>query len=99
VKFAAMPADDWLKNRAAEFGPIDVIVVDPPRVGLEASLIARIARAKPSRIVYVSCDPATLARDLKRFGGIGYDFESIAAFDMFPQNHHVEAVAHLTFAG
>lgn len=99
AKFAAMPVDDWFKNRAAEFGSIDLAVVDPPRIGLETSLIARFTRARPRRIAYVSCDPATLARDLKRFTGVGYRFESIAAFDMFPQNHHVEAVAHLVLAG
>jgi 23S rRNA (uracil1939-C5)-methyltransferase len=95
ASFAAMTAEDWLAHRASEFGPVAQVVVDPPRVGLEAELIARIVRLAPARIAYVSCDPATLARDLKRFSAAGYVFDSVVAFDMFPQNHHLEAVAHL----
>ena len=95
ASFAAMSAEDWLEHRAAEFGPIEQVVVDPPRTGLEPELIKQIGHLDPERIAYVSCDPATLARDLKRFAAEGYAFESVAAFDMFPQNHHLEAVAHL----
>ncbi len=99
IKFAAMPAEDWMRHRAEAFGAIEQIVVDPPRIGLEPSLIAAIIRHQPERIAYVSCDPATLARDLKLFGANGYALESVAAFDMFPQTHHVEAVAHLRAIG
>lgn len=95
ASFAAMTAEDWLVHRAGDFGPVSQVVVDPPRVGLEPELIARISRLAPARIAYVSCDPATLARDLKQFVAAGYAFDSVKAFDMFPQNHHLEAVAHL----
>lgn len=99
VKFAAMSAEDWLARRSQEFGDVEQVVVDPPRTGLEVALITQLARLRPGRIAYVSCDPATLARDLKRFTAAGYAFDSVAAFDMFPQNHHVEAVAHLRRLG
>jgi 23S rRNA (uracil1939-C5)-methyltransferase len=95
ANFASMSAEDWLAHRAAEFGPVEQVVVDPPRTGLAPGLIDQVVDLEPDRIAYVSCDPATLARDLKRLVAEGYDFESVAAFDMFPQNHHVEAVAHL----
>lgn len=95
VKFAAVPAEQWLRQRGEEIGAVEQVVVDPPRTGLEAGLIARLIRLQPERIAYVSCDPATLARDLKRFASSNFEIESVAAFDMFPQNHHVEAVVHL----
>jgi 23S rRNA (uracil1939-C5)-methyltransferase len=76
-------------------GQIDFILLDPPRTGAESRVIAGILNLKPKRISYVSCDPATLARDLRKLIAGGYTLESIAAFDMFPQTHHVETVVHL----
>jgi tRNA/tmRNA/rRNA uracil-C5-methylase (TrmA/RlmC/RlmD family) len=73
----------------------DLLVVDPPRVGLEASVRAAIATHGPSRIVYVSCDPATLARDLRVLAAGGYRLSSVCALDLFPQTPHVEVVARL----
>ena len=73
----------------------DVIVVDPPRKGLEESVIDSIVYMAPKRVVYVSCDPATLARDLKRFGERGYETVTAEAVDLFPRCHHVESVALL----
>lgn len=75
---------------------IDFLVLDPPRTGAESRVISGIIRLKPKRICYVSCDPATLARDLKKLTAGGYAINSIQAFDMFPQTHHVETVVHLT---
>ncbi|MGZ5436727.1 MAG: class I SAM-dependent RNA methyltransferase [Pyrinomonadaceae bacterium] len=74
---------------------IDFLLLDPPRTGAESRVISGIVRLKPKRICYVSCDPATLARDLKKLIAGGYSINSIQAFDMFPQTHHVETVAHL----
>ena len=75
---------------------IDFLLLDPPRTGAESRVIDGILQLAPSRICYVSCDPATLARDLKKLIGGGYSLDSLAAFDMFPQTHHVETIAHLT---
>ena len=74
----------------------DVAVVDPPRKGLDERVVADLAALEPERIVYVSCNPATLARDLKRFEEHGYFLQRAEAFDMFPRTAHVETVVLLT---
>jgi len=73
----------------------DVVVVDPPRKGLAADVISTIAELGPERVVYVSCDPATLARDLKLFLDLGYVTREVSPVDMFPRCAHVECVALL----
>ena len=73
----------------------DVVVVDPPRKGLTPDLIKTISEIAPRRVVYVSCDPATLARDLKLFGEVGYATKSVTPVDMFPRTRHCEAVAEI----
>lgn len=76
-------------------GPhVDVVVLDPPRTGAKDALAALAAR-KPTRIVYVSCDTATLARDIKTLEGFGFRPTKASAFDMFPQTSHVESVVLL----
>lgn len=74
---------------------LDFLLLDPPRTGAESRVIAGILKLQPQRISYVSCDPATLARDLKKLLAGGYQLLSLSAFDMFPQTHHIETVAHL----
>lgn len=74
----------------------DVIVLDPPRKGISAEVIAAIARMSPQRVVYVSCDPATLARDIKLLSEQGYSLTHAEAVDLFPRCAHVETVALLT---
>lgn len=86
---------DWLKQHSGSTGPIDFLLLDPPRTGCENRDIAGILSLCPGRITYVSCDPATLARDLKKLIAGGYSLDSMVAFDMFPQTHHVETIAHL----
>ncbi|SFD22307.1 23S rRNA (uracil(1939)-C(5))-methyltransferase RlmD [Clostridium uliginosum] len=73
----------------------DVIVVDPPRKGCDIKLLEAIGKVKPLRIVYVSCDPSTLARDLKILENQGYQTVEIQPVDMFPQTSHVECVVKL----
>lgn len=73
----------------------DVVVVDPPRKGLAPEVIEAVARMAPARVVYVSCDPATLARDIARFAGAGFAACRAEAVDLFPRTKHVETVALL----
>ena len=80
---------------AAERLRPDVVVVDPPRKGLSGEVIAAAAGMGPRRVVYVSCDPGTLARDVKRFRELGYEAVRAAAVDMFPRTRHVETVVLL----
>ena len=74
----------------------DVIVVDPPRKGLAPEVVEAIAKMAPDRIVYVSCDPATLARDVKLLTQRGYALTHAEAFDLFPRTFHVETVVSLS---
>ncbi|MFB4281868.1 MULTISPECIES: class I SAM-dependent RNA methyltransferase [unclassified Nonomuraea] len=76
----------------------DIVVVDPPRAGLGREVVDRIAALDALRIVYVSCDPATLARDLAWLRERGYTLSDLRAFDAFPMTHHVECVALLVKA-
>ncbi|MDR1852001.1 MAG: TRAM domain-containing protein [Propionibacteriaceae bacterium] len=73
----------------------DIVVLDPPRSGAGQEVIAAIVRTSPRKIAYVSCDPASLARDLRWASEMGYETTSIRAFDLFPNTHHVECVAVL----
>ena len=74
----------------------DVIVVDPPRKGCDTAALETMVKMKPERIVYVSCDSATLARDVKWLGERGYEVKKVKACDMFPGTPHVETVALLS---
>jgi 23S rRNA (uracil1939-C5)-methyltransferase len=74
----------------------DVITVDPPRKGLAPEVVASVAGMEPERVVYVSCDPATLARDARLFGRLGYEAVRAAAVDLFPGTAHVETVVLLS---
>ena len=76
-------------------GGVDVIVVDPPRKGLAPDVIDAMVTMSPARIVYVSCDPATMARDVKLFTERGYTLTHAEAFDLFPRTFHVETVCRL----
>jgi len=83
-----------VEERLGEALPADVVILNPPRGGLDAEVLALLAATPPARIVYVSCDPATLARDLKRLGA-GFRITALRGFDLFPQTAHVETVATL----
>lgn len=73
----------------------DVVIVDPPRAGLGEKVVADSVSFKAPKIVYVSCNPTTMARDLKQFAELGYETKSVQPVDMFPQTHHVECVCLL----
>jgi 23S rRNA (uracil1939-C5)-methyltransferase len=76
-----------------KLGPPDLVVTNPPRAGMDQRVVADLNRLAPERVVYISCDPATLARDLQRF--TRFKISRLQAFDLFPQTTHVESVAVL----
>ena len=90
ARFLAADAAKAAKQLAAEGWHPDVVVLDPPRKGCDAALIDTVVQMAPDRVVYVSCDPATLARDLKRFAELGYATRQVTPVDMFPRTAHVE---------
>ena len=76
-----------------ELGELDALIVDPPRSGLAKEIIGSIAEAAPLRVAYVSCDPATWARDVKLLEAAGFELLQVTPVDMFPQTFHVETVS------
>jgi 23S rRNA (uracil1939-C5)-methyltransferase len=76
--------------------PPDYVITNPPRTGMDERVTAALQRILPARVVYISCDPATLARDLQRLPG--FHLSTVQAFDLFPQTTHVETVAVLDSA-
>jgi 23S rRNA (uracil1939-C5)-methyltransferase len=87
--------EDVATELVGEAGPLDVLVVDPPRAGLEHSFIQAAAKWRPKRWVYVSCNPATLARDIALLDTEGYRLQEAQPVDMFPHTAHIECVALL----
>ncbi len=87
-QFMLLKVQDW--KQKAHF---DVVIVDPPRSGLERGVVEKIHALAPRKIIYVSCDITTFARDIKEFMKNGYVVEKVKLVDMFPQTHHVESVA------
>jgi 23S rRNA (uracil1939-C5)-methyltransferase len=83
---------EWFRSKSLT---ADFVLLDPPRAGAESAVIKGILDVAAPRVTYVSCDPATLARDLKKLIAGGYAIESLRAFDLFPQTHHVETVVRL----
>jgi 23S rRNA (uracil1939-C5)-methyltransferase len=77
----------------------DLVVLDPPRAGVAAGALERLAHLKPERITYVSCDPSTLARDLERLASTGYALAELHLFDVFPETFHIESLARLVRSG
>jgi 23S rRNA (uracil1939-C5)-methyltransferase len=89
VRFEASAADRFLRQQG--LAGADLIVLDPPRTGA-ATVAAQLARLRPPRILYVSCDPATLARDVGTLAAAGYIVDRMQPIDLFPQTEHVETV-------
>ena len=99
IRFIRMDATDYMERLAAgriEAARPDVLFLDPPRSGTTPRFIEASARLAPERIVYVSCDPDTLARDLKLFRKKGYREEKAQGVELFPYTHHVECIALMT---
>jgi 23S rRNA (uracil1939-C5)-methyltransferase len=88
------PVGEWLKRqRRTRF---ECVVIDPPRTGLSSAVADWLTSSEPGKVTYVSCDPATFARDACRLVAGGLSLRSLRAFDLFPQTHHVELVAAFT---
>jgi len=96
VEFHCADAAEIAVKLAREQLRPDVVVVDPPRKGLAEEVVDSIAAMGPKRVVYISCDPGTLGRDVKRFAELGYQLKSAAAVDLFPRTCHVETVCLLS---
>ncbi|MBG0560000.1 class I SAM-dependent RNA methyltransferase [Actinoplanes aureus] len=92
VEVVAAKVDVALSRRRVA-GPVDLVVLDPPRAGAGAKVVRAVAEAGPRAIAYVACDPAALARDLATFRSLGWKAAEIRAFDCFPMTQHVECVA------
>jgi len=97
VRFYRGPVAETLPEVAQP--QLDIITLNPPRKGADVATRTAIVACRPARIVYISCDPATLARDLDWFAGHGYQPAQVQPFDLLPQTDHVECVASLAFHG
>jgi 23S rRNA (uracil1939-C5)-methyltransferase len=95
VRFVAGDVRLTLPALAAELGTPDVVVLDPPRAGAGGKVMRRIGRSGAGRVIYVSCNPTTLAPDLRELLAFGYRLADVQPFDLFPQTYHVEAIAVL----
>lgn len=96
IEFVCNKAEDQIKEWAKQGIKIDAIVVDPPRKGCEGDFLKTVVEMNIPKIVYVSCDVATLARDLKYLAENGYKIGPVQPVDMFPQTNHIENVVCLT---
>ena len=96
ARFFAADATRWIREAAAAGEKADVIFMDPPREGSTPEFLASVARMAPKRVVYVSCNPVTLARDLATLTKLGYKAEGFTPVDMFPHTEHIETVVLLS---
>ncbi len=93
LRIVRAPVETWLKRAGKLSGA--TVIVDPPRTGLSREVVTRLARRRPRRIVHVSCDVATQARDLRALRSSGYRIGEVRAFDLFPNTPHIETVVAL----
>jgi 23S rRNA (uracil1939-C5)-methyltransferase len=95
ARFFAGDVRTAMRPLVDEAGQADVVVVDPPRAGLSQKIVRRILEVEPQKIVYVSCNPTTLAPNARQIADAGYELKAVQPVDMFPQTPHIEAVALL----
>ena len=94
-KEIGVPVEHWVNGDVSRYGKVALMVFDPPRTGAVNRAIQGMIKIAPAHIAAVSCDPATFARDVRGLLDGGYELLSVKAYDMFPQTHHVEMLAHL----
>ena len=99
ARFFAGDVRTAMRPLVEEAGRPDVVVVDPPRAGLSAKIVRRLLETDASRVVYVSCNPTTLAPNARQIADAGYELRTVRPVDMFPQTPHIECVALLERAG
>ena len=99
IRFFCADAGDFMESAAHEGEKFDVVFMDPPRSGSSKKFIDSLAKAAPKKIVYISCNPETLARDLELITRKGYSVQKICPVDMFPHTNHIECVTLLTRNG
>jgi 23S rRNA (uracil1939-C5)-methyltransferase len=95
ARFFAGDVRTAMRPLLEESGRPDVVVVDPPRAGLSQKVVRRILEAEARRIVYISCNPTTLAPNARQMADAGYELRTVRPVDMFPQTPHIECVALL----
>lgn len=96
IRFVAGDAGEFMVNMAENNEHADVVFMDPPRAGSDENFLSSVVKLSPAKVVYVSCNPETLARDTEYLTGNGYQVESVWPVDMFPHSGHVETVCLLS---
>jgi tRNA/tmRNA/rRNA uracil-C5-methylase (TrmA/RlmC/RlmD family) len=97
IKFVHGDIENVLQEKFLPSGnKIDLMVLDPPRIGCEKAVLKAMAAWQPQKIIYISCNPATQARDVKYLNECGYDLQSLLPVDMFPQTEHIEVIGFMT---
>ena len=99
IRFTAADSRDYAKRLTEKDARVDAAFIDPPRAGCTSSFLNSLARLSPDRIIYISCNPETQARDLRVLGRLGYRAEVCYPFDMFPHANHCESIVKLTRGG
>ncbi len=92
IRFYCKDATEFMTSMAAEGKQADVVLMDPPRTGTNPEFIRAVRAVKAKKVVYISCGPDTLARDLEEFGRVGYEAKGAWGYDLFPATRHVECV-------
>jgi 23S rRNA (uracil1939-C5)-methyltransferase len=104
ANLAPFPHVEVIEGRAervvpALAGPIDTAVVDPPRAGCHPAVVTALADHRVTRLIYVSCDPATLGRDARRLTAAGYRLKAVVPIDLFPHTFHIETISTCVWGG
>ncbi|MEA2031227.1 MAG: 23S rRNA (uracil(1939)-C(5))-methyltransferase RlmD [candidate division Zixibacteria bacterium] len=97
IEFVEADVKDFLRSEAVDGEPFDTVIVDPPRAGVNPKALRRIIRLQPSKILYISCNPATFARDAATLFEAGYRLPEVRPIDMFPHTMHIELVGIFYF--